>query len=65
MNIYADHIEIFWDDLNQEAQDTIEELLGDNGNYPTWKEKIRQTLQRGACFSSKERGVWSYRKAAA
>ena len=33
MNIYADHIEIFWDDLNQEAQDTIEELLGDNGNY--------------------------------
>ncbi len=33
--------------------------------YPTWKEKIRQTLQRGACFSSKERGVWSYQKAAA
>lgn len=34
-------------------------------NYPTWKAKVRQTLQYGACFSSSQRGVWSYQKAAA
>ena len=36
MEIYEDHIELFWDDLTPEAQDTIENLLGDNGNYDTF-----------------------------
>ena len=31
---------------------------------PHWKEKVRQTLQRGTCFSSTERGVWHYASAA-
>lgn len=30
---------------------------------PHWKEKVRQTLQRGTCFSSTERGVWHYASA--
>lgn len=33
MNIYAERIELFWGDLTPEAQKSIEEILGDNGNY--------------------------------
>ena len=36
MEIYENRVELFWDDLTPEAQDTIENLLGDNGNYDTF-----------------------------